>query len=236
MCQSLIPYLIQLSIHVGAITMVIISYDSYCMILHPAQNKNKMQFLSPRKLLVLIWFSSAVFSLPYAITVEAIALNYQNMTLLCQEKQLWTNFDPDKYMKFVQIEKILVQYLIPIIAMTFCYTKIIYHLIKQKCIGENVVNQMKQRKKKRMKTIKILITVMIIYIICWLPYHSYNAFLILMPQRIEFCKQSKLLFFLECLASTCGLFNIIIYWWMSEQFRSDAKKLILKISSSGDES
>jgi hypothetical protein len=177
----------------------------------------------------MIWILSFLQSIPFLTTNDIYYLNYKNLTAECfNDKKYLRNItltSDKQFRSMTRKSRFLLQYLIPVLLITYFYSRIIYHLILKRNSDIGLNNICFQRKV--WKTTKILIAVVIV---CYFAFY-FNVMRNLLNFEIKNEKTciisttvsviSYLLFITSC------LLNPFIYWWMSSKFRKDFKRSLL---------
>ncbi|KZC13832.1 Neuropeptide Y receptor [Dufourea novaeangliae] len=214
----IVNYLQGVSVLVSAYTLVAISIDRYIAIMWPLKPK-----LSKRQALLLIlavWMLAMVISFPIAIVSRLTQPSiYYEMCdhYICEE--VWPSM---KNRYYYSIALLVLQYVIPIMALMFTYTSIAVMVWGKRPPGEaeNIRDQRMARSKRKM--VKMMVTVVIVFTICWLPF---NILILIMDNDDDVGLMSWsgipfLWMVLHCLAMSHSCYNPVIYCWMNARFRS----------------
>ncbi|XP_050057165.1 tachykinin-like peptides receptor 86C isoform X5 [Aphis gossypii] len=134
-------------------------------------------------------------------TLVAITLNRYNILFLC------------------------VTYIIPLTVMAVCYTIMGRELWGSKTIGQMTQRHVESIKSKR-KVVRMFAVVVTIFLICWLPYHSYFVYAYHNKSIVVKTYVQDLFLSFYWLAMSNSMVNPIIYYWMNPRFRAYFKLII----------
>ncbi|XP_045525765.1 tachykinin-like peptides receptor 99D [Pieris brassicae] len=212
-----------LSISASVLTLMAISIDRYVAIMSPLRPR-----LGKRATLAIaaaIWAISCVVSSPNFLyfTTETDPLPDGNVRRICFPD--W----PDGITTRSQLEYMynvmfmLLTYFLPIMSMTYTYSKVGVELWGSKSIGECTQRQLDNVKSKR-RVVKMMIVVVVIFAVCWLPFHVYFIVTSYYPDVVNYEYIQEIYLGIYWLAMSNSMYNPIIYCWMNSKFRRGFKQ------------
>lgn len=119
----------------------------------------------------------------------------------------------------------VITFLLPIMIITFTYSKIWYQMVHHVTPGNPDSVRDSHRMDVKNKVVKMLVIVVGLFILCWSPIHFFNVLLYFAPSimniETELMYNLFYLTFFAChfLAMVHSLMNPIVYCFMSENFR-----------------
>ncbi|XP_045490304.1 tachykinin-like peptides receptor 99D isoform X2 [Pieris rapae] len=212
-----------LSISASVLTLMAISIDRYVAIMSPLRPR-----LGKRATLGIaaaIWAISCVVSSPNFLyfTTETDPLPDGNVRRICFPD--W----PDGITTRSQMEYVynvmfmLLTYFLPIMSMSYTYSKVGVELWGSKSIGECTQRQLDNVKSKR-RVVKMMIVVVVIFAVCWLPFHVYFIVTSYYPDVVNYEYIQEIYLGIYWLAMSNSMYNPIIYCWMNSKFRRGFKQ------------
>lgn len=221
-CMVLYGYCANLTIYASTFLIVVLTIDRLFVITKPlsASTTGKKYRYG---LISGAWLLAVLLALPYALHVKFLCTNLGN---LCGH-----GF---KNKKAIIIAELFINLIIPVIIITFCYTWIVFVIVRRERAGfgcpaqkvrfsngsttltghfqkmessnSSVINSAKK------KTIKVLFVVVIVYILSWAPINFaqvLNVFNIL--------KHGDEFIYLHMLAPINSLTNPLVFIWFNRQ-------------------
>ncbi|XP_029987026.1 galanin receptor type 1b [Sphaeramia orbicularis] len=199
-------YFATVSMLVSIFTLVAMSVDRYIAVVH---SKKSACIRSRRKALVgvsIIWTLSLVFSVPVAQHQVLTGYHAAPNSTFCWEQ--WTGASKRIY----KVTILLIGYLLPLLLISCCYTKILFHLHKKM---KNMSKKSEHSKRKTAQTVLLVVTA---FTICWMPHH-------IIAMWVEFgtfpLTEASFAFRIvsHCLSYGNSCVNPILYAFLSENFR-----------------
>jgi amino acid transporter len=142
----------------------------------------------------------------------------QNLTLI--NEQLFKHIS--------RKSRFVLQYVIPVLLMSYFYSRIIYHLFRKRNSDIRISNI--RFEKKVWKTTKMLIACVIVFTVCYFAFYFsiMKNLLNLESKNHNLCEHigTTLFYIFYIIFLTSCLLNPIIYWWMSSNFRKDFKRIL----------
>uniref|UniRef100_A0A8C1X3B8 Galanin receptor type 1 n=2 Tax=Cyprinus carpio TaxID=7962 RepID=A0A8C1X3B8_CYPCA len=208
-----VHYFFTVSMLVSIFTLVAMSVDRYIAVV---LSKKSPCIRNRRNALIgvsVIWMLSFIFAVPAAqhqiLTDHPKAPN----STFCWE--IWT----ERVAKHTYKVTILVTgYLLPLVLITCCYAKVLYHLHKK------MKNMSKKSERSKRKTAQTVLLVVTAFLICWMPHH-------IIAMWVEFgqfpLNDASFAFRIisHCLAYGNSCVNPILYAFLSENFRKACKQV-----------
>ncbi|XP_075389230.1 galanin receptor type 1 [Tenrec ecaudatus] len=207
-------YFFTVSMLVSIFTLTAMSVDRYVAIVH---SRRSSSLRVPRNALLsvaVIWALSIAMASPVAYHQR---LFHRNNETFCWD--LWPN---PRHKKAYVLCTFIFGYLLPLLFICFCYTKVLKHLHKK------LKNMSKKSEASKKKTTQTVLVVVVVFGISWLPHHIIHLW-------VEFghfpLTPASFLFRIlaHCLVYSNSSVNPIIYAFLSENFRK-AYKQVFKCS------
>ncbi|XP_033479172.1 galanin receptor type 1b [Epinephelus lanceolatus] len=199
-------YFSTVSMLVSIFTLVAMSVDRYIAVV---RSKSASCVRSRRNALAgvcVIWTLSLVCSVPVAqhqvLTSHPSAPN----STFCWEE--WSGASRHTY----RVTILLIGYLLPLLLISCCYTKVLFHLHKK------MKNMSKKSERSKRKTAQTVLLVITAFTICWMPHH-------IIAMWVEFgtfpLNDASFAFRIvsHCLSYGNSCVNPILYAFLSENFR-----------------
>ncbi|XP_071346070.1 galanin receptor type 1b [Trachinotus anak] len=205
-------YFSTVSMLVSIFTLVAMSVDRYIAVVH---SKKSPCVRSRRNALVgvcVIWTLSLLCSVPVAqhqvLTNHPTAPN----CTFCWEQ--WSGASKHTY----KVTILLIGYLLPLLLIICCYTKVLFHLHKK------MKNMSKKSERSKRKTAQTVLLVVTAFTICWMPHQ-------IIAMWVEFgtfpLNDASFAFRIvsHCLSYGNSCVNPILYAFLSENFRKACRQV-----------
>ncbi|XP_028257986.1 galanin receptor type 1b [Parambassis ranga] len=205
-------YFSTVSMLVSIFTLVAMSVDRYIAVV---RSKNSPCVRSRKNVLFglcVIWTLSLVCSVPVAqhqvVTNHPTAPN----STFCWEN--WTGMSKRAY----KVTILLLGYLLPLLLISCCYAKVLFHLHKK------MKNMSKKSERSKRKTAQTVLLVVAAFTICWMPHH-------IIVMWVEFgtfpLNDASFAFRIvsHCLSYGNSCVNPILYAFLSENFRKACRQV-----------
>ncbi|XP_048882674.1 galanin receptor type 1-like isoform X1 [Brienomyrus brachyistius] len=206
-----IHYFFTVSMLVSIFTLSAMSVDRYIAIVHSRKSSSIRVAKHALIGVALIWILSFAMAAPVAYNQNIVQRNENNT--YCWE--VW----PDQSQKKVYVVcTFIFGYVLPLLLISFCYTKVLNHLHKK------LKNMSKKSEASKKKTAQTVLVVVVVFCLSWLPHHVVHLW-------VEFgsfpLNQASFLFRVaaHCLAYSNSSVNPIIYGFLSENFRKAYKQV-----------
>ncbi|XP_053127308.1 galanin receptor type 1-like [Hemicordylus capensis] len=204
-----VHYLAMATMLVSIFTLVAMSVDRYIAVVHARRSLCIRSRRNATLGVGAIWFLSLLIAIPVA-QHQALVIGPQQApnSSFCWE--LWTGLSAAKHIYKASI--LAVGYLLPLLLITCCYAKVLYHLHKK------VKNISKKSERSKRKTAQMVFLMVAVFLISWLPHH-----IITMWAEFGHFPLNNITFTFRivshCLAYGNSCINPIIYAFLSENFR-----------------
>ncbi|GAA6222932.1 galanin receptor type 1-like [Lates japonicus] len=205
-------YLFTVSMLVSIFTLVAMSVDRYVAVV---RSKKSPCVRSRRNALTgvcVIWTLSLVCSVPVAqhqvLTNHPTAPN----STFCWEQ--WSGASRRSY----KVTVLVIGYLLPLLLISCCYTKVLFHLHKK------MKNMSKKSERSKRKTAQTVLLVVTAFTICWMPHH-------IIAMWVEFgtfpLNDASFAFRIvsHCLSYGNSCVNPVLYAFLSENFRKACRQV-----------
>lgn len=220
----LFPIIQVTCVYVSTLTMAVISVHRYYSVTRRTP-RDMSRYLSSTKLttiIILIWIVSAILSLPHSLFNQVISTYYRNiLAVRCYA------IYPDvgiNWPLILSVEVMVTQYLVPLSITCCLYVKIAVIINRQGQLAAHSTDQTYRRYcEAKRKRIVMLILVCATFAICWLPLNCYHLLvdLHLVPHNYT------VFLVVHSFAMSSVCYNPVIYCWMNEAFRRDARSLFV---------
>ncbi|XP_026157013.1 galanin receptor type 1b [Mastacembelus armatus] len=205
-------YFSTVSMLVSIFTLIAMSVDRYIAVVHSKKSpcvRNRRNALTG---VCVIWTLSLVCSVPVA--QHQVLTNHPNApnSTFCWEK--WSGASKHTY----KVTILLIGYLLPLMLISCCYTKVLVHLHKK------MKNMSKKSERSKRKTAQTVLLVITAFTICWMPHH-------IIAMWVEFgtfpLNDASFAFRIvsHCLSYGNSCVNPVLYAFLSENFRKACRQV-----------
>ncbi|XP_030622351.1 galanin receptor type 1b [Chanos chanos] len=208
-----VHYFVNVSMLVSIFTLVAMSVDRYIAVV---LSKKSPCIRNRRNALIgvcVIWILSFIFAVPavklHKLTHDPRAPN----SSFC-----WEEWNEKTAKQTYKVTILVIGYLLPLVLITCCYTKVLYHLHKK------IKNMSKKSERSKRKTAQTVLLVVAAFLICWMPHH-------IIAMWVEFgvfpLNEASFVFRIvaHCLAYGNSCVNPILYAFLSENFRKACRQV-----------
>ncbi|KAK9971733.1 hypothetical protein ABG768_025086 [Culter alburnus] len=212
LCKS-VHYFFTVSMLVSIFTLVAMSVDRYIAVVLSKKSpciRNRRNALTG---VCAIWMLSFIFAVPVA--QHQILMDYSKAPNRTFCWEIWT----ERVAKHTyKVTILVIGYLLPLVLITCCYAKVLYHLHKK------MKNMSKKSELSKRKTAQTVLLVVAAFLICWMPHH-------IIAMWVEFghfpLNDASFAFRIisHCLAYGNSCVNPILYAFLSENFRKACKQV-----------
>ncbi|CAJ0590956.1 unnamed protein product [Cylicocyclus nassatus] len=234
MCH-IMPLSNSCSVFVTSWSLTAISIDKYLHIIDPTKAPvTKRQALA---ITLLIWLLSTLINIPYILSYQLVDGSYyvpKDSVPYCGKFCDETNWQSENSRRLYGTMVMLVQFVIPMAIITYCYFRILRKVSKDMII-QNVQFSASLSQKQRVDAISrkkkvnyILIGMVATFICCWLPLTAVN---LVKDYKIEpsFLRAQPFLVPLlaHVVAMSLVVWNPVLFFWLTrKQKRSGLSKII----------
>ena len=200
-------------------TLTALSIDRYLAIKAPLSLRRISSKCQATTFLAIIWLLACIFVLPMLIvrSVYAVTFNHFHISMAyCVEK--WPSYMNKKMYGLIML---VVNYVIPIVTITTCYSM----------IGRALCSDEFHRKTSdssstvmlgRKRVARMLVALIVVFLLCWLPYNITSLSLDFEPSY----RETRVLPFAMLLAHAHSAINPLLYWFLNKGFRHCMKKAL----------
>ncbi|XP_075971381.1 tachykinin-like peptides receptor 99D isoform X2 [Anticarsia gemmatalis] len=212
-----------LSISASVFTLLAISVDRFVAIMSPLRPR-----LGKRATLGItaaIWVLSCILSSPNLIyfSTESYDLPDGTVRRVCFSEWPDGMTTRSKLEYWYNVCFMVLTYFLPIMSMTYTYSRVGIELWGSQSIGECTQRQLDNVKSKR-RVVKMMIVVVVIFAVCWLPFHVYFLVTSYYPDVVNYSHIQEIYLAIYWLAMSNSMYNPIIYCWMNSKFRRGFKQ------------
>ncbi|KAK6754272.1 hypothetical protein RB195_013336 [Necator americanus] len=234
MCH-IMPLSNSCSVFVTSWSLTAISIDKYLHIIDPTKAPvTKRQALA---ITLLVWLISTLINIPYLLSYQLVDGSYyvpEGSTPYCGKFCDETNWQSENSRRLYGTMVMLLQFVIPMSIITYCYFRILRKVSKDMII-QNVQFSASLSQKQRVDAISrkkkvnyILIGMVATFICCWLPLTAVN---LVKDYKIEpyFLRAQPFLVPLlaHVVAMSLVVWNPVLFFWLTrKQKRSGLSKII----------
>lgn len=211
-------YLQGIVIFVSSYTLVIISFERYMSILYPLRSVIRRGYT--RYIIVALWTTSALASIPNAIQVK-----YMNVAPKDQTEMWVCTTEMNDEFHYYSLALCIFQYFLPVLLMTYSYLMVATTIWKQKGTIESQYSHNSKNTREtnmqhgRKKMIKMLIVVVVTYSVCWLPFNIYFVIGLAKPDIYQQPSFPYIFTLIQIMAVSHTCCNPFIYCWMNLRIR-----------------
>ncbi|KAI5088731.1 hypothetical protein C0J45_21303 [Silurus meridionalis] len=208
-----VHYVFTLSMLVSIFTLVAMSVDRYVAVVLSKKSpciRNRRNALAG---VCVIWALSFVFAVPVA--QHQILTNHPEAP---NSSFCWEIWPEPVARRTYKVTILVIGYLLPLLLITCCYTKVLYHLHKK------IKNMSKKSERSKRKTAQTVLLVVAAFLFCWMPHH-------IIAMWVEFgefpLNDASFAFRImsHCLAYGNSCVNPILYAFLSENFRKACRQV-----------
>lgn len=196
------------SIFISTLTLTAIALDRYFAIVHPL--KARLSCGCTFFLMISIWTVSFLLVTPYAISMK---YEVEECTVLCYE-----NWEVQELRHIYGVVVTAIQYGLPFVVITFCYTSICRKLW-QRPRKPSIAVGYRTAKKRRM--VRMLIWMVVIFALCWAPINIGNIIRDNYPVLVDNRNFPIIFLATHLIAVSATCWNPILYGFMNKNFQRE---------------
>ncbi|RDD41374.1 Proteinase-activated receptor 2 [Trichoplax sp. H2] len=218
-------YLMMSSYGISMMNLCLIGFDRYLAVVKPFSSLNrryKNRILITAE--ILIW----LISLSITIPILSLVTVHHNDTMLCDTKQL------NLMTKIFLLTLAVILYIIPSLAISFTYGKIIAFQRSYKRPGEILNYRSEQEGAKKKRFIRMLISITASYILLSWPFFAAIIGIAITSQSIMMIRRKSIVYFLLLLFSitattSISILNPLIYLKFDVNIRKRSWVMLTKM-------
>uniref|UniRef100_A0A665X4J3 Prokineticin receptor 2-like n=2 Tax=Echeneis naucrates TaxID=173247 RepID=A0A665X4J3_ECHNA len=226
LCAS-INYLQTVSLYVSTNALLAIAVDRYMAIVHPL--RPRMKYQTAYCLITGVWIVPILISVPSAYFASETMYPQSGTSPTIHKvfcAQIWP-VDQQAYYQSYFLFVFAVEFVMPVIVMALCYTRISRELWFKNVPGFQT-EQIRKRLRCRRKTVIVLIGILAAYILCWAPYYGFTILRDFHPTLISRQKNSLVAFYIiECIAMSNSMINTLCFVSVKNNTVKHLKKIVL---------
>ncbi|XP_029109551.1 galanin receptor type 1-like isoform X2 [Scleropages formosus] len=208
-----VHYFVTVSMLVSIFTLVAMSVDRYIAVVHAKKSPCIRSQRNASAGIAVIWLLSLVFAVPVAQHQRLTKHRDAPNSSFCWEE--W----PERVSRHTyKVTILVIGYLLPLLLITCCYAKVVYHLHKK------IKNMSKKSERSKKKTAQTVLLLVAAFLMCWLPHH-------VVVMWVEFGTfpltdgSFVLRIVSHCLVYGNSCVNPILYAFLSENFRKACQQV-----------
>ncbi|XP_076359163.1 tachykinin-like peptides receptor 86C [Tachypleus tridentatus] len=211
-------FIAYLTVSSSVLTIMAVSLERYVVTLRPLLPRMTKKIAVG--VILGIWLSGALLSLPTLLYSTTITYTYQDGTLRTLCLLIWPDgpAGTSKSDYAYNIAFSLLTYGLPITSMAVAYISMSRVLWRQTLAGESTPVQPETIKSKR-RVVRMLTGVVVIFGVCWLPYHIYFLYTYHDKEFVKAKFVQHLYLSIYWLAMANAMFNPLIYCWTNQRFK-----------------
>ncbi|EFX77115.1 hypothetical protein DAPPUDRAFT_54510 [Daphnia pulex] len=211
-------FVANVSVAASVFTLVAISFDRYIAIVYPL--RPRMSKSTARIAISLIWLASCILAVPCLLYSQTLSHSYRGGEVRVVCIIVWPDGVPSvSQQDFIyNIVFTVSTYLIPVIVMGACYSRMGYVLWRGKSIGEQNQRQAESIQSKH-KVVRMFMVIVTLFVVCWLPYHGYFVYQFIDDQVISYKYTQHIFLSFYWLAMSNTMINPLVYYYMNTRFR-----------------
>uniref|UniRef100_A0A3P8TFR3 B1 bradykinin receptor n=1 Tax=Amphiprion percula TaxID=161767 RepID=A0A3P8TFR3_AMPPE len=217
---KLVPFSISMNGYCSIYILVLVSIDRYLTLVHPLTHERMRSPFCAKLACVVVWAVCFLLNVPVLIYREVEHYPEQNVS------RCFLSYS-DQTDKVVSILNVILNFVIPILIISFCTLKIIQAL-------RNRLRESFSTQGKKHKATTLILAVLLAFLICWVPFHVFKILDLLSRYNIVGGCEFRLGWFQQIfifLAFFNSVLNPILYVCVGRNFRRKAKETFSQMSS-----
>ncbi|XP_013419052.1 prolactin-releasing peptide receptor [Lingula anatina] len=216
---KIVPMVSGVSVFVSTLTSIAIAVDRYFVIVHPF--KPRMKVWLCLSLILAVWAIAITVSMPIAI-YQQVKWEEKIQALECGEE--WPR---DSARQVFTVVTMILQYLVPCIIITFCYSNVSMALHERSRVkpGHKSREREELEIKRKRRTNRMLIAMVAIFVCCWMPLNIFHLIREYHVVSNTWPHQALVFFIAHVIAMSSTIYNPFLYAWMNENFRKEFKQV-----------
>ncbi|XP_053571585.1 galanin receptor type 1-like [Bombina bombina] len=210
-----VHYFVMVSMLVSIFTLVAMSVDRYIAVVHAKRSHCIRNKKNASIGLGVIWMLSFIIAIPAAQHQALVTSHPQAPNSSFCWEQWGDNYTAKETYK---VTILIIGYLLPLVLITCCYAKVLFHLHKK------VKNMSKKSERSKKKTAQTVLLVVAVFLVCWMPHHIISLWVIFSHFPLNNATFAFRIIS-HCLAYGNSCINPIIYAFLSENFRKACRQV-----------
>ncbi|XP_046355436.2 orexin receptor type 2-like isoform X1 [Haliotis rufescens] len=229
MCK-VVEYYQEVTVVVSVLTLTAISIERWFAICHPLTFKETRKRVIVS--IIVIWVGAHVMSIPRLLIFRENRdpMIPSNLTILLTS--CGPDYDMDVLALNYDLFAFVTFYIVPIVVMGYTYTAIavcLWSSIKTgQYLTEGDQSAVTLQVQSRRRTARMLIVVVVVFILCYLPYYSWNLMRLIRSPLVKMIDRhsvSILTLTAHWMVYLNSSINPVIYNFMSGKFRTEFAKV-----------
>ncbi|XP_066593738.1 RYamide receptor-like isoform X2 [Prorops nasuta] len=214
------PFVQFLCVNVSVFTLTAIAVDRHRAILRPFSARPSK--LTAKLVIAGIWALGAILASPMPIALRVVKVEEKTVGGRIYDKPFCQNVNmSDSSMLIYRVLLGFLQYLTPLVIISFVYARMALRLWGSKAPGNAEDSRDANLMKNKKKVIKMLVIVVALFAICWLPLQTYNVLQYTYPRINEYRYINIIFFCCDWLAMSNSCYNPFIYGIYNEKFKRE---------------
>ncbi|XP_072890299.1 galanin receptor 2b-like [Hemitrygon akajei] len=210
MCKA-VHFFIYLTMYASGFILAAVSVDRYLAIRYPLKSRDLRTARNALIAIGIIWALSIVLAGPYLSYYQIVL--YKGVPVCVP---VWE----DTSRKIIDVSSFVFGYAIPVIILSFAYTRTIKYL----WTSVDPIETISEGKKAKRKVTKMIIIVAVLFCVCWLPHHV--LIMCFWFGDFPFNKATFALRLIShCMSYANSCLNPIVYALISKHFRKRFKQV-----------
>ncbi|XP_051793739.1 B2 bradykinin receptor-like [Acanthochromis polyacanthus] len=219
MCK-LLPFSISMNAYCSIYIVVLVSIDRYLALVHPLTHGRMRRPFCAKLACVVVWCVCFLLNVPVLICREVEHHPEKNVSRCILSYS-------DQTDKAINILNVILNFIIPILIISFCTLKIIQAL-------RNTLRDSYSTEGKEQKATTLILAVLLAFLICWVPFHVFKILDLLSRYNIVGGCELRLSWFQQIsiyLPFFNSVLNPILYVCVGKNFRKKVKETFSQMSN-----
>ncbi|XP_062917584.1 galanin receptor 2b-like [Mobula hypostoma] len=210
MCKA-VHFFIYLTMYASGFILAAVSVDRYLAIRYPLKSRDLRTARNALIAIGIIWALSIILAGPYLSYYQIVL--YKGVPICVP---VWE----DSRRKIMDVSSFVFGYAIPVIILSFAYTRTIKYL----WTSVDPIETISEGKKAKRKVTKMIIIVAVLFCLCWLPHHV--LIMCFWFGNFPFNKATFAFRLIShCMSYANSCLNPIVYALISKHFRKRFKQV-----------
>lgn len=196
----------------GAFTLTVMSADRFLAVVFPITS---MKYRTPKYaigVIVMVWLLSFLVMLPVVLFAQYRLNPLTEETYTCAVQ--WPSDDQVTGNKVFILYILFVGFVIPVLLICVFYALL---LVRLKTRGPQTRST--ERRRSHRKVTKLVSLIIVVYIVCWLPYWSFQIHLSYAGNVYQTAAMKNIFTVLTILTYANSMVNPVLYAFTNENFR-----------------